>query len=94
MYSKNGLDIYLIVITFFFFFFPMRISSLFADFCLTMCQLSRAHHEEAVNMSWVDWCGKMLKDRKIVNAGFVLTTHGLLVQEHNYSATTLWLIDM
>ena len=62
----------------------MRISSLFVDFSLTMCQFSRTHHEEVVNMSWVDWCGKMLKDRKFsVSAGFVLTNHGLLVQEHN-----------
>ena len=68
----------------------MRISSLFVDLSLTMCQFSRAHHEEVVNMSWVDWCGKMLKDRKffLVSAGFELITHGLLVQEHNYSATT------
>ena len=48
-------------------------------------------------MSWVDWCGKMLKDRKVflsvlglnsqesfpVSAGCELTTQGLLVQEHN-----------
>ena len=53
----------------------MRISSRFVDFNLTMCQFSRAHHEEVVNMSWVDWCGL-----------------GLLVQEHNYSATTHSLI--
>ena len=43
----------------------MRISSLFIDFGLTMCQISRAHHEDVVNMSWVDWCEKMLKDRNI-----------------------------
>ena len=36
----------------------MRISSRFVDFSLTMCQFSRTHHEEVVNMSWVDWCGK------------------------------------
>ena len=47
------------------FFFHMRISSLFVDFSLTMCQFSRAHHKEVVNMSWVDWYGKMLKDRKL-----------------------------
>ena len=46
-------------------FFRMRISSQFVDFSLTMCQFSRAHHEEVVNMSWVDWCGKMLKDSKV-----------------------------
>ena len=40
-------------------------SSLFVDFNLTMCQFSRTHHKEVVNMSWVDWCGKMLKDRKV-----------------------------
>ena len=65
------------------FFSCMRISSLFVDFSLTMCQFSRAHHEEVVNMSWVDWCGKMLKDRKIF-----VSVLGLLVQVHNYSATT------
>ena len=46
-------------------FFRMRISSLFVDFSLPMYQFSRTHHEEVVNMSWMDWCGKMLKDRKI-----------------------------
>ena len=43
----------------------MRISSLFVDFNLTMCQFSRTHYKEVVNMSWADWCGEMLKDRKI-----------------------------
>ena len=40
-------------------------------------------------MSWVDWCGKMLKDRNVFLSvlGYKLTTQGLLVQEHNYSAT-------
>ena len=43
----------------------MRISSRLVDFTLTMCQFSSAHHEKVVNMSWVDWCRKMLKERKI-----------------------------
>ena len=60
--------------------------SLFVDFSLTMCQFSRAHHKEVVSMSWVDWCGKMLKDRKIFLSVLGLN-HGLLVQEHNYSVT-------
>ena len=46
-------------------FFLMRIFSQFVDFSLTMCQFSRSHHEKVVNMNWLDWCGKMLKDRKI-----------------------------
>ena len=72
----------------------MRISSLFVGFGLTMCQLSRAHHEEVVSMSWVDCCGKMFKDGKVflpvlgLSAGFELTTQRLLVQEHSYSVTT------
>ena len=54
-----------------------------------MCQLSRTHHEEGVNMS----CGLVWEDVEgqenfPVSAGFELITHGLLVQEHNYSATT------
>ena len=42
----------------------MTISSLFVDFSLTMCQFSRVHHKEVVNMGWVH-CGKVLKDRKV-----------------------------
>ena len=74
-----------------------------------MCPLSRAHHKEVVNMSWVDYVsvvqgspqgssqhelgGLVWEDVEgqenfPVSAGFELTTHGLLVQEHNYSATT------
>ena len=30
-----------------------------------LCQFSRAHHKEVVNMSWMDWCWKMWKDRKV-----------------------------
>ena len=43
----------------------MGISSLFVDFSLTMFLFSRAHPKEVVSMSWVDWCGKMLKDKKV-----------------------------
>ena len=42
-------------------------------------------------MNWVDWCGKMLKDKNFpVSAGFEPTRQGLLgllAQEHNYSHT-------
>ena len=48
-------------------FFHITISRLrlFVDFILTMSQFSSTHHKEVVSMSWVDWCGKMLKDRSI-----------------------------
>ena len=68
----------------------MRISSIFVDFCLSYVSVFQGSQEEVVNMSWVDWCGKMLKDRKVFLSvlGLNSQTMGLLVQVHNYSATT------
>ena len=67
----------------------MRRSSLIVDFQLIYIHFSRAHHEELVNMSWVDWWEDVKGQESFpVNAGFEFTMQGLLVQEHNYSDTT------
>ena len=56
-----------------------------------MYQFSRAHHEkvgsqhELGGLVWEDVEGQK---NFPVSAGFELITHGLLIQEHNYSATT------
>ena len=62
----------------------MRISSLFVDFSLTMCQFSSTHHELG-GLVWEDVEGQ---ESFPVSAGFELTTQRLLVQEPNYSTST------
>ena len=67
----------------------MRISSLFVDFCLVYVSVFQGSPQggsqhELGGLVWEDVEGQ---ESFPVSAGFELTTQGLLVQEHNYSAT-------
>ena len=62
----------------------MRISSLSVDFCMMYVSVVQDSPQGGSQHELVDWCGKMLKDRKVFLS--VLHNQGLLVQEHNYSS--------